>query len=142
MRCTCRGWSSHGRAHSSASVEPLHVAPAEDDVGLLEVAPQLARAEALPSVDLSELHDETEEREERAYRIWMASLGLPLQSTDLHAELRSGQPLLQLEDQLWPGSVDWAQPFASAAHLWCVWRVLRSGLMISDIFPKKLHIWR
>ena len=51
--------------------------------------------------------DEDDSREERAFRMWINSLGLETHVSDLTAEVRDGLLLLQLMDTIKPGSVDW-----------------------------------
>jgi len=55
------------------------------------------------------LQDDTEgSREERAFRMWINSLGLPdLYVNNLYEESKSGVLLLKVIEKLKPGSVDW-----------------------------------
>ena len=45
--------------------------------------------------------------QERAFKMWSASLGLDLHVTDLAEDCRSGIVLLKVLDHLVPGSVNW-----------------------------------
>ena len=49
----------------------------------------------------------TDGREERAFRMWMTSLGLDLTISNLFEDCRTGIPLLKIEDRLQPGIVRW-----------------------------------
>ena len=51
----------------------------------------------------------TDGREERAFRMWMQSLGLNLTISNLYEDCRTGLPVLKIEDRLQPGIVDWAR---------------------------------
>ena len=46
-------------------------------------------------------------REERAFRAWFNSLNIDREVTDLFGEIGDGIILLQAEDKLRPGIVDW-----------------------------------
>jgi len=48
-------------------------------------------------------------REERAFRMWINSLGLDRHVTDLVGEMRDGLLVLQLMDAVHPGVVDWSR---------------------------------
>ena len=49
----------------------------------------------------------SDDREERAFRMWIQSLGLGLAVTHLVDDCRTGLPLLHVEDHLQPGLVPW-----------------------------------
>ena len=51
----------------------------------------------------------TDGREERAFRMWMQSLGLNLTISNLYEDCRTGIPVLKIEDRLQPGIVNWAR---------------------------------
>ena len=75
--------------------------------GLETVSPGLVNGQA-------DAEEEADDREARAYKCWLASLGVPTESNDLLEDCTSGLPLLRIMDKLWSGSVDWkranAQP--------------------------------
>jgi len=51
--------------------------------------------------------DESDSREERAFRMWMNSLGLGSHVTNLTAEAMDGLLILETMDKIQPGVVDW-----------------------------------
>ena len=48
-------------------------------------------------------------REERAFRMWLQSLGLNFTINNLYDDCRSGLVILRTEDHLEPGCVDWSK---------------------------------
>ena len=68
--------------------------------GLETVSPGLVNGQA-------DAEEEADDREARAYKCWLASLGVPTESNDLLEDCTSGLPLLGIMDKLWPGCVDW-----------------------------------
>merc|ERR1719240_1628237 len=57
---------------------------------------------------LSELEgDEGDSREERAFRMWINSLGLDSQVNNLIEEMADGLLILETMDKINPGIVDW-----------------------------------
>jgi hypothetical protein len=50
-----------------------------------------------------------ETREEKAFRNWMNSLGVDPYVNNLYEDLRNGIVILQLEDMIQPGIVDWSK---------------------------------
>eukprot|EP00964_Phaeocystis_antarctica_P012015 scaffold6631_cov61-Phaeocystis_antarctica.AAC.11 len=57
--------------------------------------------------DHADAEEEADDREARAYKCWLASLGVQTESSDLLEDCTSGLPLLRIMDKLWPGCVDW-----------------------------------
>merc|ERR1719230_895759 len=55
------------------------------------------------------VEDESDSREERAFRIWINSLGLDTYVSDLPSQVRDGLLLLQLMEAIKPGVVDWSK---------------------------------
>jgi len=55
------------------------------------------------------MEDEGDSREERAFRMWINSLGIDTHVSDLPSQVRDGLLLLQLMDAIKPGVVDWAK---------------------------------
>jgi len=55
------------------------------------------------------VEDEDASREERAFRMWINSLGLDQHVNDLATEMRDGLLLLNIMDQVKPGVVDWTK---------------------------------
>jgi len=53
--------------------------------------------------------DESDSREERAFRMWINSLGIDTHVSDLPSQIRDGLLLLQLMDAIKPGVVDWSK---------------------------------
>merc|ERR1719217_1533593 len=51
--------------------------------------------------------DESDSREERAFRMWINSLGLDTHVNDLTAEAADGLLILETMDKINPGCVDW-----------------------------------
>ena len=51
--------------------------------------------------------DESDSREERAFRTWINSLGLDTHVADLYAECTDGLLILEIMDAINPGVVDW-----------------------------------
>ena len=57
--------------------------------------------------DHADAEEEADDREARAYKCWLASLGVQTESSDLLEDCTSGLPLLRIMDKLWPGCVNW-----------------------------------
>ena len=55
------------------------------------------------------MEDEGDSREERAFRMWINSLGIDTHVSDLPSQVRDGLLVLQLMDAIKPGVVDWAK---------------------------------
>ncbi|KAK6918772.1 Calponin homology domain [Dillenia turbinata] len=53
--------------------------------------------------------DEKTSREERCFRLWMNSLGIPTYVNNLFEDVRNGWVLLEALDKISPGSVNWKQ---------------------------------
>lgn len=58
-----------------------------------------------------EPEDEGDSREERAFRSWFNSLNIDREVLDLYEQIGDGIILLQAEDKLRPGIVDWASTY-------------------------------
>ena len=59
--------------------------------------------------DYSLNEDESDSREERAFQMWINSLGLDQHVNNLAAEVTDGLLLLRLMDKINPGVVDWSK---------------------------------
>ncbi|KAL1522012.1 hypothetical protein AB1Y20_021657 [Prymnesium parvum] len=68
--------------------------------------PNMSTRLAEHSVRLEE--DAEANREERAFRMWINSLGLDVHVMDLVSEMRDGILILQVMDNVYPGVVDWS----------------------------------
>lgn len=64
-------------------------------------------------VQLHEVEPENEgdSREERAFRMWFNSLNIDREVTHLFEEVKDGMILLQAEDKISPGIVDWPKTY-------------------------------
>jgi len=71
---------------------------------------------ALEPVEDVEVIEET--REEKTFRNWMNSLGVNPFVNNLYLDLRDGEVLLQLFDQVEPGSVDWRKVNKNPQTTW------------------------
>jgi hypothetical protein len=58
---------------------------------------------------VEEVFVDEETREEKAFRNWMNSLGVDPFVNNLYEDLRNGIVILQLEDLIQPGIVDWSK---------------------------------
>jgi len=92
-------------------VSPSDLATPRPRLALAFVASLIDAFSERSGAKLMELDEETaeDEREERAFKMWSASLGLDLTVTDLTEDCRSGIVLLKVLDHLVPGSVDWSR---------------------------------
>jgi len=57
-------------------------------------------------------------REERAFRMWINSLGLERHVTDMIGEMRDGLLILQVMDAVHPGVVDWSRVVMKPQHVY------------------------
>ena len=57
-------------------------------------------------------------REERAFRMWINSLGLERHVTDMIGEMRDGLLILQVMDAVHPGVVDWGRVVMQPKHVY------------------------
>jgi len=69
-----------------------------------------------PVEEVIEIIEET--REEKTFRNWMNSLGVNPFVNNLYIDLRDGQVLLQLFDQVEPGSVNWSKANKDPQTTW------------------------
>ena len=88
-----------------------------------ELMALLPALEPVVDIDLSSLMDgeegsKVDAREERTYRMWITSLGIDLESSDLFEDCRTGLPLLRIEDHLQPGIIDWARVHQRPKHIY------------------------
>ena len=72
----------------------------EEEIAKVEVEMQEVEAE-----------DETDSREERAFRMWFNSLNIDREVNNLFDEVRDGMILLQAQDKIQPGIVDWPKTY-------------------------------
>lgn len=77
--------------------------PGLDDTAAVDASALLAEHQ------ISVEDDEEAGREERAFRMWINSLGLERHVTDAVGEMRDGLLLLQVMDAVRPGVVDWSR---------------------------------
>jgi len=78
---------------------------------LFNACPGLDPPDAEASTLLDELPEENEgdSREERAFRMWINSLGIDAHVSNLFDDARDGLLLLQVMDSVKPGVVDWSK---------------------------------
>ena len=58
-------------------------------------------------MDIELPDDDEDDREERAFRMWINSLGIERHIADLFEDMKDGIALAQLMELLQPGVVDW-----------------------------------
>jgi len=79
--------------------------------------PPSADAAALLAQAVTE-DDPDASREERAFRLWINSLGLERHVTDAVGEMRDGLLVLQVMDAVRPGVVDWSRVNLAPKHVY------------------------
>uniref|UniRef100_A0A7S2JDX6 Calponin-homology (CH) domain-containing protein n=1 Tax=Haptolina brevifila TaxID=156173 RepID=A0A7S2JDX6_9EUKA len=77
--------------------------------GALEVRIENSSFTAGSNLVALPVEDDGDSREERAFRIWINSLGLDTHVSDLPSQVRDGLLLLQLMEAIKPGVADWTK---------------------------------
>jgi plastin-2 len=91
-------------------VRPAEVVKGNQKLNLAFVANMFNTHPALDvpaNIDVEELEEIEENRDEKTFRNWMNSLGVNPFVNNLYQDLRDGLVLVQLLDKVQPGLVDW-----------------------------------
>ncbi|CAI0383613.1 unnamed protein product [Linum tenue] len=74
---------------------------------LTALAPELSTPDALQVMDQMMEDDDQTSREERCFRLWINSLGIPTHCNNVFEDVRNGWIILEVLDKVSPGSVNW-----------------------------------
>jgi len=102
------------RMGAEFAIQPEDIVKGNEKLNLGFAAALFNACPGLEPVDTSLLEempeeDESDSREERAFRMWMNSLGLDAHVHSLFDDLRDGNLILQTMDLVRPGVVSWAK---------------------------------
>jgi len=88
-------------------IRPADIVKANEKLNLGFVAALFNACPGLEPVDIELPDDDEDDREERAFRMWINSLGIERHIADLFEDMKDGIALAQLMELLQPGVVDW-----------------------------------
>lgn len=88
----------------------------------------------LEPLDQDESDAIVETREEKTYRNWMNSLGVKPQINYLYSDLTHGVPLLEIEDKIQPGIVNWKR--VNKAPYKLIFKKIENCTMAVDLAPQ------